>query len=112
RAAEGRGPLLRAGVAESRDRAVDESRVDHRQRLVAEPELVHHTGAEVFPYDVARPSQPLDDLDRLRLPEIERDAALVAVHGQEAGRHLAVRPLLADQLAARLVPAPGVALHH
>ena len=39
--------------------------------------------AEVFPHDVGAGDQPHDDLHRLRPPQVEGDAALVAVHGQE-----------------------------
>src|SRR5438128_751301 len=44
-------------------------------------------------------------------PGMERDAALVAVDGQEARRHLPRRPLLADELAARLVAVARLDLH-
>src|SRR5262249_13318193 len=110
-AVERRRRPLRAAVAEARAGQVDEAWIDRRERLVTDAELVHDTGSEVLPHDVGAGHEPLDDFDRLGTPEVERQAALVAVDGQEARRHLSRRPLLADELAARLVAVTRLDLH-
>src|SRR4029453_1469194 len=82
-AVEGRGRSLRPGTAEPGDGAVDEARVEGRQRLVAEAEAVHDAAAEVLPHHVGTDHEARADLDRLRTAQVEGEAALVAVHGQE-----------------------------
>ena len=51
-AVEGGRRPLRPGVAEAGDGAVDQPRVEPRERLVAEPQPVHHAGPEVLPHHV------------------------------------------------------------
>src|SRR5947209_9360274 len=70
-AVEGGRRPLGPSLAEARDRAVDEPRIDGRERLVAEPEPVHDAPAEVLPDDVGADYQALDNLHRLRAPEVE-----------------------------------------
>ena len=100
------------GPAEARDRAVDEPRIDGGERLVPEPELVHDAAAEVLPHHVGAGHQALDDLDGLRPPEVEGDAALVAVHRQEGRRHLPLGPRPVGELAAGLVALARLDLDH
>src|SRR4030095_837325 len=91
-AVERGGGLLRPGASEAGDAAVDQARVDRGERLVAEPEPVHDPAAEILPDHVRVGHQPLDDLDRFHASQIERERPLVAVHGEERGRHLALGP--------------------
>src|SRR5207302_1111814 len=99
-------------VSEAGDGAVDQPRVDRGQRVVAEAELVHHARPEVFPDHVRGLHEALHDLEGVGLPEIERDAALVAVHREEAGRHLPLRPLALEELVPRLVAVARLDLDH
>src|SRR4030095_12329358 len=102
-AVEGRGRSLGPGTAEPGDGAVDEARVEGRQRLVAEAEAVHDAAAEVLPHHVGTDHEARDDLDRLRTAQVEGEAALVAVHGQEGRGHLPLRPCLVGGGHPRLV---------
>src|SRR6185437_180551 len=109
-AVEGRGGLLGPGAAEAGDPAVDEARVDRGERLVAEPEAVHHPAPEVLPHHVGAGHQALDDLDRLPAAQVEGDRALVAVHGEERGGHLPLGPRAVGGRDARLVALVGLDL--
>src|SRR5437867_4436450 len=87
--------------AEAGDRAVDEPRIDGAQGLVRHAEPARHARAIVLHEDVGGLHEPADDLHALRALEIHRDAALVAVHGQE-GSAVAV---LAGGAAAHVLAA-------
>ncbi len=96
--------LAGAGAPEGGDGAVDQPRVDFRERLVAEAEALHGAGAEVLDEDVGLTHQCLDHLDALGGLEVEGHAALVAVE-EEVGGRLAV---LVGRPGARLVAGPRV----
>src|SRR4029453_17383004 len=59
--------------------------------------------AEVLPHHVGTDHEARDDLDRLRTAQVEGEAALVAVHGQEGRGHLPLRPCLVGGGRPRLV---------
>src|SRR5260221_563531 len=71
--------------AEAGDAAIDETRVDLAQALIIELQPMLHIGPEVLDHDVGVLDQPVQDLERLRLLEIEGDAPLVAVQVLEIG---------------------------
>ena len=73
----------RTHVAVSRDRAIDQARVALAQRLVAQAKAVHHAGPEVLDHDVRVLAQPLSERPSVRMLEIDRHAALVAVQRDE-----------------------------
>src|SRR5215510_7326285 len=78
--------LERARAAEGPYRAVDEPREALGERLGAEPHLLEGAGTEVLNEDVGAPDQLQQPLDVGGLLEIEGDAALVRVDGEEARR--------------------------
>ena len=94
----GIGPVL----AEARDRAQDDARVHLLQALVVDAETELHVGAVVLDHHVGLLDQLHEDGEAVRLLEVERDRALVAmqvlevgpmarpahVHVTGAGRHL------------------------
>lgn len=71
------------GGAEAGHRAVDEPGIARAHVLVPEPQLLHRAGPEVLHQDV----RAVDDRARrrqvLRVRQVERDGALVAVHPEE-----------------------------
>ena len=87
------GRSFRAGLAEAGDGAIDQPRIDRRQRLIADAELVHHAGPEILHHHVGLGGEPLDDRDRLRLLQVERQAALVAVDCLPAPGQGRARPI-------------------
>ena len=94
---------VRAVAAEALDREVDDPRVDLRQRVVAEAELLHGARRLVLGDDV----RVLDHVEEhglaLRILEVQRDAPLVGVERQEVARVHA--GLLGAAVAARLALA-------
>src|SRR6185437_1503120 len=68
---------LGPGLAETAYRAINQLRIDRRERLVADAELVHHARAEILHHDVGLFSELLDDGNRLGLGQVDRQAALV-----------------------------------
>src|SRR2546427_794434 len=93
---------LRPRLAEARDRAVDEPRVEPGERPVAKPELLHGPGPKVLEEDVALPDERPEDRLALRGLEVQGDALLVAVDGHEI-RRLAARE---GRPAPRVVALP------
>src|SRR5437773_3458659 len=89
---------VRAGLAEAGDRAVDDPRIDLRQRLVVDAEPLLHVRPEVLDDDVGARRQLLDDLDAARMLEVERHRALVPVQVEEVE---AERGRVALELLAR-----------
>ena len=79
------GALAGARIAETTDRRIDELRVDLVQRLVTEPELVHHAGAIVLDEYVGGAHQPADRLFALGTLQIDADGSLAAVDALEIG---------------------------
>ncbi len=99
------GGLLpaRAVLAESRERRIDEARVDLRQVLVAEAQRVERAGAIVLDEHVGCRDQLLQDFAAAFGLEIERDRALVRGLREKARAHLAVIQFLVGARRAALV---------
>src|SRR4029077_11745087 len=100
-----RAVALRTGLAETRNRAIDQSWIDLRKRGVADTELVHHAGTKIFHHHVGFSGKLPDDLDGFRPGEIERQAALVAVDRLPAGRKPAIGPFAAQGRATHVLAA-------
>src|SRR5581483_3056707 len=77
---------VRAGGAEAGDLAINEPAVRRTQRVVAEAEILHRTGTEVFDDDIGRRRHPAKHRLAALALQIERHAALVAVQNHERGR--------------------------
>ena len=65
--------------------AVDDACVRLADLLVAQPQPLHHAGAEVVDHHVAVFRQPKADALRLLRLQVERDATLPAVMGEKVG---------------------------
>jgi hypothetical protein len=87
------------GRPETGDRAVDEARVDAPERVPAEREIVHGPRLEVLDHHVPAAREIQEQCLALWVLEVERDAALPAVHGEEV-RRLPVRRAGRRPLAA------------
>ncbi len=83
-------------------RAVDEARIHLRQHVVAETELLQRSAAIVLRQHIGLLDEAQQDLRALRMLQVDRDAALVAVEHQERRRD-PVYPRLA--VASRVVAA-------
>ena len=111
-------PGLRAGLAEPRDRAIDQARVQAAQRRVADPELLHRARAEVLQQHVALGGQALEDGHARGRLEVEGEASLRAVHRHEVAGFAAHErwPLTGVVALAGLLDLddrrPHVAQHH
>src|SRR5437764_10285753 len=73
----------RALEAKAADRAVDEARVDSRQRLVAKPEPVHDARAVILDEDVRVGNETAQDVGARLLLQVDDEALLVAVDAEE-----------------------------
>ncbi len=82
---EGLALAPRAGLAEARDRAVDEIGLDRGHRGVAQAELLDDAGGEVLDEDVGDPAEIGDDPAALRVAQVHRDAFLAHVDADEVG---------------------------
>src|SRR5947208_9667225 len=69
---------LRPRLAEPRGARVDKARVERREVLPAELELLEGGGAEVRQEDIGGAGQPVEDRDAVEIFQIERDAPLRA----------------------------------
>jgi len=83
----GRPVRVRAIGAKAGDRHVNQARVDFAQHLVAEPQPVHHAGAEVFEDNIRRANQIANQFGAACRLELDANALLAAVrvHGRSAG---------------------------
>ena len=102
--------VLRLGAAppEGGDRGVDEAGVERRDVVVPEPEPLHVPGLEVLDQHVRGPREvPHDGRPGLGL-EIDRDALLVGVEGEEGG----AQAVLVGRPLPSLVPAEVLDLDH
>ena len=70
---------VRSVLAEAGDAREDDARVDLLERFVVDAEAELHVGPVVLDHDVGGLRQLHEDRDALRVLEIERDRALVAV---------------------------------
>src|SRR4051812_20013380 len=78
-----------AVLAESRDRAVDQPRINLQQRLVTEPQRLERARPIVLDQDIGAGDQLLEDLAAGFLLQIQGDRPLVRPLGQEGGAHVA-----------------------
>ena len=95
-----RGPRLPVAG----DRRVDDARVDRRDRVVVHAQRGDDTGPEAFDDHVGVLRQRQERVAAPRVLEVERDAALVAIHGAVEGRD-GSRPVAE---VARIVAGAGV----
>ena len=77
---EARAHAIRPFLAVARDARVDEARIHRRHRFVADAEPVLHVRAVVLDQHVGLRGHLLQDRDAVGRLEVERHAALVAVH--------------------------------
>ncbi|MBI2319302.1 MAG: hypothetical protein HYU75_20470 [Betaproteobacteria bacterium] len=77
---------IRTVGAEAGDGTVDEARIELAHRLVRDPETAGHAGAEVFHQDIGGLDQFVERRAFAARLQVEDDAALAVVVGQE---HLA-----------------------
>jgi len=82
---EGRVAALGPLGPVARGRGIDQLQVVPAQIFVAEPQTFGDTLAEVLHEDVGLRDEPMDDLSRLGLLQVERDRELVAVVALEVG---------------------------
>jgi hypothetical protein len=87
-----------------------DARIDRRQRLVAEPHTLHDPGAEVVDDDIAAFDEPADDGASRFRPQVQRDAALVAVEAAENRVQRTGRVL--DRPARQIARAKAFDLDH
>ena len=85
----GVGALAGPRVAEAAQRRVDDPRVALADRLVAQPEPVHHAGAHVLEHGVGLLAQAEEGLAVGVVLQVERDAALVPVDAAEVAAEVA-----------------------
>ncbi|MEJ1967550.1 MAG: hypothetical protein WDN03_02765 [Rhizomicrobium sp.] len=78
--------LVRSGVSESGQRAIDQGRIFLAQTVVIEAVFRQRAGLEVLHHDMRPPRQPPDQRLALWPGHVDRDGLLVAVGGQEIGR--------------------------
>ena len=80
-----RGTVLIRTAEKALFGAIDQARIIHRERVVAEPQTIHRTVAEVLHHDIRPGAQPLRDVQTLWRLKIETKTFLVAVvHGEVA----------------------------
>src|SRR5215831_4393992 len=99
------GPvLLEAGVAETRNRAIDHGGATRPHRRIAEAQAVHCAGARVLDQHVRNSDQAPEHLLARFALHVERHAFLVAVDGEEIGRLITLEGW---GEGARVVAFPG-----
>ena len=88
------GPVL----AEPGDAAIDDARIDLAQALIVDAELGLDVGAEVLDHDVGLRGEALEHLEALRVLQVERHRALVAVQILEVRAMARAARLLAGRV--------------
>ena len=78
-----RKPVVRPVLAEPGNGSVDDPRVYRLHRIVAQPEALHDTRGEVFHNDIGILGQLEENFLGLIFLEVESQASLVTVYGQE-----------------------------
>ncbi len=89
-------------TAIGRDRAIYQARIGRRDRRIVEAKLLHHAAGEILHHHIRLRDELTRDLQRCRIGEVERNAALVAIETEES------RALAADFgmfVGARVVAA-------
>src|SRR2546427_1812889 len=107
------GPVaIGPALAEARDAAVDQPRVDRAQVLVVDAQSPLHVRAVVLDDDVGLARQLLEDGHALRLAEVERHPPLVAVQVLEVEAMAVAAPALARAAPGHLdLDRPGAPVH-
>src|SRR5262249_13899950 len=72
-------------VPKARDRAENQPRIDLARRVIAKPKGFHGAGAKVFDQYVSGLDEPTQNLQRLRVLEVQCQAALTAVDTHKIG---------------------------
>ena len=102
--------LVWPGLAEARDRAIDQARVDGRKSVIVEPESLQSADLEVLDDDVAGLCKRYDDFSSLAFAEIHRHRFLPTVGGEIISAEQ-VRFMLTDDEgwapAPRVISLPG-----
>ena len=94
--------LVRAALAVTGNRHIDQLRVDRLERLITDTEFIHHPRTKLLQHDVVLGHQLFDHFHRFRLFQVQGDAALVAVEVGVTGRYAAVmRRQYTHQIHAR-----------
>ena len=76
---DARAIAVRAGLAETRDAAVDDAWVEHTEGLVVDAQALFHARTIVLDHDVRGLREALEDRHALGISQVQRHAALVAV---------------------------------
>ena len=85
------GPIaVGTGLAIAGNRHIDQTRVDHLQSLITQPQPLHHPGTELLQDDVMLAHQVMDHRHRFGLLQVQGQAALVAIEPGVAGGNVPV----------------------
>ena len=84
----------RPRLAEARDRAGDDARIDLGKTRKIDFESLGHTGTEIADYDIGLAYKLIEEFQTGRLLQIDCDALLVAAERQEIGAHTVARIFL------------------
>ena len=90
------GPAL----AVAGDRAIDQARIDRRERRMAEPEALHHARAKLLDQHIRGSQQRHQACPRAVRFEVDSDAPLAAIEQRKAGARRAEPRLVGAQLVA------------
>ena len=82
-------PSQRAGLTETRDRAVDQVGLDRAQARLIELVFGHYAGRKVFDHDIGLADQVEHDVAGLRIGEVDGDASLAGIDAREVGALIA-----------------------
>ena len=104
---EGRARAPGAGLAEARDRAVDDVGLQGTERRVVAAQSRHDAGHEVLDDDVGHLRQVVHDRLALGLREIDADALLAGIDSGEIAALVAAAGLELQIVAAHLVALAG-----
>jgi hypothetical protein len=104
-------PCIRSGLAEARDRAVDEPRIDRLEGFIIEAVGRESADLEILHEHVRAGGEPLHDLAAGRRREVHGDRLLVAVRAEKISRvRIGARLLVAQKgrsPAACVIAAAG-----
>jgi len=92
--------LQRSRLAEARQRAINQTRIEFRQAFVVDAEAARHTGAKVMDQYVGLLHQLKQDRQALGLFQVEHQPALAAVHAEEGAAFAGERGGIAPQVVA------------
>ncbi len=78
---------VRAGLAESRDAAVDNSRIHFLQHIITNTETIHYIGAKIFDDNIRSLHELQEDFFGFRFFEVECEGFLVRVLCEKTRSH-------------------------